>query len=262
MADIDTNAYITIFISLIALTIAILGYLDNRKNIKIVRERENEKNEIRNVLNELKKTSDTLKKLPEHCRLGLMYFAISDISKEVYENETLNLKFEFQAIQTSKFSIDANSITAESLRNLIKKIIDTQKRENYYESPTINFIDNPDVISNKWFELDEITYIFEKIEDNISKLDDFEYLIDSFDAEILKMIEKHYVKILELLADGFHKKSYTFELNRNMKPSEIEDEIGKIFNYEKITEQSMHLSTVVASRIDELRKDLSKQILT
>ena len=261
MADIDTTAYITIFISLTAVIIAILGYLDNRKNIKIVIERENEKNEIRNVLKELQKTSNTLKELPEHIHFGLLDLVIFDISREVYENKTLNLKFEFQKIEIRKFSIDTNSITAESLGSIIKKVIDRNKREKSWEYPTIRFIDNPDVISNKFFELDSFMYIFEKIEDNISKLNEFEYLIDSFDAEILKMIKKPYEKILALLADSFHKKEYTIEFNRDMKPSEIEDEMKKILNYEKIFNQSIHLSTDVASRIDELRRDLTKQIL-
>ena len=258
MANID---YITIPISLIAIVIAILGYLDNRKKIKIVMERENEKNDIRNILKELKKTSDTLKEFPEHIYFGSLDMAISDISREVYENEIRSLKFEFQDIHTNKFSIDANSITAESLRSMVKKVIDIKKKGEYCSHPTIKFIDNPNVVLDKGFELDGFMAIFEKIEDSIIKLNEFEYLISSFDAEILKMIEKPYGKIFRLLASIFHKKIYAIELNRNMKPSEIEDKMEKILNFEEIFEQSIHLSTDVASRIDELRRDLTKQIL-
>lgn len=261
MANIDVDSYITIFISLIAVIIAILGYLDNRKNIKIVRERENEKNDIRNVLKELKTTSDTLKEFPDYTYFNLLDFIIYDISREVYENETLSLKFEFQDIKTKHHSIDVNSITAKTLRSMVKKVDDFYKTGENFISLDIIFIDDPDVIMNKYFELNNFVDIFIKIEDDISKLKEFEYLIDSFDPEIIKMIEKSYEKILKLLADIYHKKSYTIELNRNMKPSEIEYEIEKMLNYEEIAEQSTYLSTDVASRIDELRRDLSKQIL-
>lgn len=261
MANIDINSYITIFISLIAVIIAILGYLDNRKNIKIVKVRENEKNDIRNILKELKETSDTLKEFPDYTYFDSLPFIIYDISREVYENETLSLKFEFQGVQSKHFSVDPNSITAKSLRNLVKKVIDINKKGEYCGYPSIKFMDNPDVISDKQFDLNEFMYIFAKIEGNISKLNEFEYLIDSFDSEILKMIEKPYEKIFELLADIFHKKVYSIEFNRNMKPSEIEEKMEKMVNYEQILDQSTYLSTDVASRIDELRRDLSKQIL-
>lgn len=258
MFDNDT---IAILISFVALLVATLGYLNNRKHIKIIGVRENERNEIRNVLKELKKASDTLKELPKYIYFGLMEMAISDISRVVYENETLNLKIEFHDIETSRRSIDAKSINAESIRNMMKKTGDI-KGIIINESPIVNFEDNPDVILNKWFELDGIAHIFARIEDNISKLNEFEYLIDSFDADILKRIENDYEKILELLVDSFHKKVYTFEFNGNMKPSEIEDKIFEMLNYKKISEISIYLSEDVALRIDELRKELIKLILT
>ncbi len=79
---------------------------------------------------------------------------------------------------------------------------------------------------------------------------------------ILKVIKETYEEILELLADGLQKKVYTLEFNRNMKPSEIENKMNEVLNYNQIYEKAEYLSVEIASRIDELRKELTKQALT
>lgn len=265
-------SFIPIFISCIAIIISILGYFDNRKNINIVLIRENERQEIKDALIELKSTSDLLKNFPSQLNFHDTYFALANISNEVYEKDKLKLTIEFQNLDISTYKFDKKdnavksitfkytpeTINATKIREAIKNSYDTT---HYKIGAFLEFNAYPNVIQNLSFDLGDIFHALSAIEENINTLNRFEYLIESFDAEILKNIDESYEQILTFLAEILQKKVYTLEFDRNIKPSQIEDKMNDILNYNKIFEKSRYLSTEIASRVDELRKELIKQSL-
>lgn len=275
---------ITLFVSFIAIIIAILGYWDNRKNINVVLNRESERKEIKEALKELKSTSDLLKKLPDYMYISDSTGIIDDILREVYENDRLKLTITIQNLEIDipehitgsnvndfKFEnikYNENTINVSALRYVIKKHLISHHESSQHEtepwfagSANLNFNVNPDVVSNNWIELVDFFSGLVRIEHRISKLNEFEYLIDSFDAEIIKTIENNYEGILEYLSAVLKKKVYTLEYDRNVKPSKIEVDFKDVFNSGKISEKINYMSTEVASRIDSLRTDLTKQVL-
>ena len=267
---------IIIILSLIAIIIAILGYMDNRKNIGIILKKENEKKDIKEALEELKLTSDSLKKLPNYIHFAHLDDITSDIFRELYENDTLKLTIEFQTLIFSvadfnknklehyTIEFNENTINTQSLRETMKKLLISYRKSEYHNigNSTFNFVTNPKIISNDFVELVDIFAGLIKIEDSIDKLNNFEFLIESFDADIIKTIDNYYEEILASLVGILQEKVYTVEFERNIKPSEIDTRINEIFNVDNISENAKYLSTDVASRIDELRKELTKQILT
>ncbi|NPE29208.1 hypothetical protein HNV12_14855 [Methanococcoides sp. SA1] len=46
-----------------------------------------------------------------------------------------------------------------------------------------------------------------------------------------------------------------------MKPSEIEEEIYEAFNYNKIRNKAEYISIEVKKRVDDLRKEITIQVL-
>ena len=102
---------IIIILSLVAIIIAILGYMDNRKNISIILKKENEKKDIKEALEELKSTSDSLKKLPNYIHFAHLDFITSDIFRELYENGTLKLTIEFQTLKFSVYDYNKNKFS-------------------------------------------------------------------------------------------------------------------------------------------------------
>lgn len=266
--------YIPIFIGCIAIIISILGYFDNRKNINIVLKRENERKEIKNALKELKSTSDLLKKLPSQLNFNY-YFFLYDISNEVYEKDKLKLTIEFQKLHFSTYKIDKKdnslkstdiiftpeTINATKLRESIKEQSLIFNNNSYSGGGFLEFNAYPNIIENLSFDLGDIFSALSAIEENINKLNSFEYLIESFDPKILKNIDESYGQIITFLADILQKKVYTLEFDRNVKPSQIEDKMNEIFNYNKIFEETKYLSTEIAARVDELRTELTKQSL-
>lgn len=268
-------SFITIFISCIAIIISILGYFDNRKNINLVLKRESERKEIKDALKELKSTSDLLKKLPSQLHLNDTHFALANISNEVYEKDKLKLTIEFQYLDIFTFRTEKNggfvssatikytpeTINATKLRESIKELSLTHNKTHYLGGGSLGFNASPNVIENLSFDMGEIFMALSEIEENINSLRTFQYLIESFDAEILKNIDESYEQIFTFLADILQKKVYTLEFDRNVKPSQIEAKMNDILNYNKIFENTRYLSTEIASRVDGLRKELTKQSL-
>lgn len=269
-------SFIPIFISCIAIIISILGYFDNRKNINLVLKRESERKEIKDALKELKSTSDLLKNLPSELNLNDTYFALANISNEVYEKDNLKLTIEFQYLNIFTFTTDKKTgnfvesatikytpetINATKLRESIKELSLTHDKTHYLGGGSLGFNASPNVIQNLSFDMGDIFHALSAIEENINSLRTFEYLIESFDAEILKNIDESYEQIFTYLADILQKKVYTLEFDRNVKPSQIEDKMNDILNYNKIFEKTRYLSTEIASRVDGLRKELTQQSL-
>jgi len=199
---------ITILISISAILIAIFGYWDNRKNISIILKKEKERDDIKEALKELKSTSDSLKNLPDYMYFSGLYDLTNDIFRELYENDTLKLTIEFQTLQffipdsdtLSKYNTieyNENTINTLSLRKLMKKLL-IQYRKNEYNigNPSLNFVTNLNIISNGFVELEEFFGGLIEIEDCLDKLNNFELLIESFDADIIKTISKYYEEIL------------------------------------------------------------------
>ena len=233
-----TDTIVTIAISSVALIISIYSYLDNRKKTKIVLKREKERKDIQTALIELKKISDAFKEIPTYIHLDPMLYEVnSEIAKEILERNNLNFKIEFQNLNIDDF---------------------TQNRKFVKKTPVnLHFNANPDIIQNHWFELHDLKNGLTCIEKNIDKLIEFEYLIEPFDAEIIKIAENNYEEILELFVKGLKKKVYTFNFNKNIKSSEIENKLDEILNYNQISKKTQYLSSEIFTRIDKLRKELT-----
>jgi hypothetical protein len=218
------------------------------------------------ALIKLKSTSDLLKNLPSNLYLSDSYFAIENISKEVYEKDKLKLTIEFQNLNISTYKIDKNGNEEKSANFLYtpETINATKLRESIKTFNGGGYLElkaSPNVIQNLSFDLGDTFRALRAIEEDINALKMFEYLIESFDAEILKIIDESYEQILTFLADILQKKVYTLEFDRNVKPSQIEDKMNDILNYNKIFEKARYLSTEIAARVDGLRKELTKQSL-
>lgn len=266
------NSNIPILFSFIAIIISILGYLTNRKNINIVMRKEREREDIKIAIKELKSTSDLLKKLPDYIQFVFLDFAISDILREIYEKDNIKLKIEFYNLEVDipecgknkhkyiKVQYNANSINVSSLREVMKKSIYSWQKCKYIGNYQLNFTVEPDVISNKFFDLTDFFTGLGKIEDNTNKLKKFEFL-ESFDPKIIKDIDATCEEILNNLISIIQTKEYKIEFNRNIKPSEIEDKMNDVLNLNRFSEKTNYLSTEVASRVDGLRKELTKHVL-
>ena len=232
------DTIIPIVISSVALIISILVYLDNRKKIKIVLERDKERKDIQNALIELKKISDFFKEFPTNIHPDpLTLDEISSIvAKEILEKDNLNLIIEF------------TNLNIDNFRNI--DFVNKLPLDLYFNA-------NPDIMLKNFFELRDYKYGFIDLEKNIEKLNEFESLIEPFDAEIIKIAKINYEEMLELLANGLKKKVYTFDFNKNMKYSEIENKLYEILNYNQISKKAQYLSSEISTRIDKLRKELT-----
>lgn len=268
------NSNIPIFFSFIAIIISILGYLVNRKNINIVMRKEHEREDIKNAIKELKSTSDLLKKLPDYIQFVNLYFVISDISREIYEKDNLKFKIEFSNLVASipeygknkqkneykRIQYNKNSINVSSLREVMKKLIYSWHKYKHLGSVYLNFNVEPDVVSDNFIDLTDFLIGLSEMEDNINKLKKFEFL-ESLEPEIFKTITENCDEILNILASILQRKEYIIEFNQNIKPSEIEDKMNDVLNFNRISEKTNYLSTKVVSRVDGLRKELTKQVL-
>lgn len=261
---------IGIIFSVIGIIILFLGYLDNRKNIKILLGRENERLNIKNVSELLKEMSELLKGFPDFICFPPLYFICSDICKEVYENGSLNLKIEFQYIVNSRMEedeieheqkLDIDFINIKSIGLIVKKF-HNWRTENRVGSSDLFFQIYPDVVNDYNIGLSDFFFGLSEIEEKLDELKKFEYLISSFDSSVIKTIEKTYQEILELFTDSLQKKVYELELNQNMKPSEIKNEITEILNYNQIYKKVQFMSTKASYSVDELGNELMKQFLT
>lgn len=263
---------IPIIFSFIAIIISILGYLINRKNINIVMRKEREREDIKIAIKELKSTSDILKKLPDYIQFENLDFAISDISREIYEKDNIKLEMEFYNLEADipecsknkqkyiKVQYNANSINVSSLREVINKSIYSWQKCKHLGGFYLNFTVEPDVIENKFFGLTDFFTCLGEIEDSTNKLRKFEFL-ESFDPEIINNIDATYEEILNILISILQTRKNKIEFNRSIKPSEIEDKMNDVLNLNRILEKTNYLSTEMASRIDGLRKELTKQVL-
>lgn len=253
---------IAIVFSFVALLISLFGYLDNRKKLTIVLEKENERKDIRKALETLKLTSDELKSLPKSVIFGQDFFMFSDILQEVYEKDRLDLIIEYKYLEIyhdgrKKYPID--SINAQLLRQVIKEF---SNQDTVYGSGVLIYSANPNVIQNEFLDLNEFITGLIRIEKNLNKMKEIESIIDPFDGKLIKTIDMTIEEILELFSDALKKKSYHLEFERNMKPTEIQNKIYVITNYTPILTKVQYLSTEVASSVDGIRSKLFELVLT
>lgn len=259
---------ITILFSLVALLVSIFGYLDHRRKLKIILEKENERKELKKAIEALKTTSNSLKKLPEYTNFGYGSLMADDILREVYENEKLDLTIELKNLEVSGEDCDrkkypVESINARLLRNAIKESVKDVSNQDYcLMSCNIDYNARPSIIQNEFYDLGDFFSGLAYLEKNLDKLKEFEPIIDSFDSEILKNIDTNIQDILELLSDALKKKVYNLEFERTMKPTEIQNKIFTITNYTLILEKAKYLGTNVAARVDGLRSKLFELVLT
>lgn len=266
------NSNIPIFISFIAIIISILGYSINRKNINIVMRKEREREDIKIAVKKLKSTSDSLKGLPDYVNFANLDFVISDILREIYEKDNLKLKIVFSNLEADvpeynknkykykKIQYNANSINVSSLREMMKILNYSWNKYKHLGSFYLNFTVEPDIIQNKFFDLTDFFSGLSEVEHNINQLKKFEFL-ESLDSDILKNIDEACDELLNVLVDILQQKEYIIEFDRNVKPSEIESKMNDVLYFNRISEKTDYLSTEVASRVDGLRKELTKQVL-
>jgi hypothetical protein len=212
----------------------------------------------------LKITSDELKKLPDdvNFELGIGDLMSSDILKEVYEKEILDLKIEYKNLEAyllSERKYPIESINADLLRSIVKQF---SKQDYCLGSCRLNYSTHPNIIQNDEFDFSDFFRGLARIEKNLNEIKEFEALIDSFDTKILKDIDKNIQDILELLSSALREKVYNLKFDRNMKPSEIEFIIYGITNYAPILEKAKYLSTDVALRVDRVRSRLFELFFT
>lgn len=255
---------ITILFSSVALLVSIFGYLDQRRKLKIILEKENERKELKKAIKALKTTSDSLKILPEYTNFGYGGLMADDILREVYENEKLDLTIELKNLEVDGKKYLVESVDAKLLRHVIneQELVKVSNREYCMVSCTLDYNARPNVIQNEFYELGDFFSGLAYLEKNLNRLKEFEHIIDSFDSEILKNIDTNIQDILELLSDALKKKVYNLEFERTMKPTEIQNKIFIITNYTPILEKAKYLGTNVAARVDGLRSKLFELVLT
>lgn len=253
---------VTILISSIALLISILGYLDNRKKLKIVFEKENERRDIKRAIESLRVVSDELKELPQYIYFGRGGFMFDEILQEVYEKEKLDLVIQYKNLKTDRFGgkeYAIESINADLLRSLVKEFSSSVYCAG---SCILDYNAYPNVITNEFLELSDFFSGLASIEKNLNKLKEHEDIIDPFDNEIIKIIDNNIQETLEILSDALKIKAYNLKFDRDMKPSDIENKIYEITNYALIRKKVEYLSKDVALKVDGLRSKLFELVLT
>lgn len=255
----DTIITITLLISFFSLAIAILGHKDNQKQIKILLKRDRERDDTRDVLKELKSTSDMLKELPDYIHI-LLDSIILDIAREVGKKGSLDLIIKFKKFDAVGTTYAIDSINTPLLRTISREYLNCWQNHKQAYGCYLNFKAQPNVISDNWFEIGDFIAGLSQIEDHLEKLDYFEYIIDSFDADILKHMKSTYEEILKLFSDILDQEVYNIKFETT-EPSEIECEINNILRYKQIYDKTYYLSNDIAYKIDTLRKELAKQVL-
>lgn len=265
----ETTTIATILISSTALIIAILGYLINRKNLKvneenlkIIMEKQNKKSDIETVLKVLEETSDALKRLPNYMYVDWFDLFLSDVIRVVHDNKQFSLQFEWKNFDNSSKVIDIESINnVDWYRNNVKNYLDSDHKIKFDSYYTLNFVAHPNINSTTWVDLEGMFTGLGKIEICIDKLKRYEGLLHLFGSE-LELVDKNCGEIFDYLYDALNKRVYKLDFNSDMKTSEIQDSVDALINLNQMREKAEYCSTEVAKRVDDLRKELFMQILT
>jgi hypothetical protein len=180
--------------------------------------------------------------------ISIRYTCLSTVSHADKELEAL--KIDIDSIKSSKdFRTKAFSYKCEDSKITISP------------SCTIQFKANPDVIIVDEFDLSEIFSGLAHIENDLNNLKGFEQLIRTFDSDFLDIVAQNCQDIFDLLYEALNKKTYNFNFNKSMKPSEITDVLYDSINYFQIVEKMEYMSEELKDRSEELGKTLGKQIL-
>lgn len=267
----------SIIISLLALLISTLGYLDNRRNLKINEENlnivlkdESNKNNLEKCWLILLETSKDLRKLGNQSFVFGIDEAASNITMHVYEMKgTFNLSIKYTYISTVNHTnsepevlkIDVDSIkSSKDFRTKVFNYKTEDSKITFSPSCSVQFTANPDIIIIDEFDLNEIFSGLAHVENDLNNLKNFEPLIRTFDSEFLEVASRNCQDIFDLLYEAIDKKSYDFNFNSSMKPSEITDILYDSINYYQIIEKMEYMSEELRDRSEELGKTLGKQI--
>ncbi|AKB74057.1 hypothetical protein MSLAZ_0796 [Methanosarcina lacustris Z-7289] len=266
----------TIIVSLTALFISILGYLDNRKNLKlneknlnIVLKGESNKKNLEQCWSILLETSKDLKELEKQSFIFGIDEAASNITMHVLEKEEIfNLSIRYTCLRiVNNENPEPNPLEIEI--NSIKNSKDFRTKAFSYKcedseivfnpSCTVQFTADPAIIIIDEYDLSEIFSGLAHIENDLNNLKNFEPLIRTFDSGFLEVVDKNCQDIFDLLYEALNKKVYNFSFNNNVKrikPSEITDMFYDSINYYEIMQKMEYMSEELKDRSEELGKTL------
>jgi len=220
-----------IIISLVALLISTLGYLDNRRNLKINQE----------SLNIVLK-GESAKKNLEKC-----WSILLEISKDLKD------------LGGQDFIKDS-----KDFRNKVFSYKCEDSKITLNPSCTAIFTANPDIIMINEFDLSEIFSGLARIENDLNNLKGFEPLIRTFDSDFIELIDRSCQGVFNSLYKALDQKVYNFSFDnssKRIKPSEITDTLYDSINYYDIMLIMEQMSEELKDRSEELSKTLGKQIL-
>lgn len=267
-SEVSTFSILTLLLSIFAIIISILGYLDNKKNLKIneqnlglVMEKQKQKVEFEFLLKALKETSDKLKSTPRYIYFAFLDEFILSITRDVYENNKLILSFNFTYLDYKK-KIAINTIKNEDdIVQLIKQHSTALKNENILYGVTLHFQTNLKTNMSEWFDISDIFCGFSNLEEIIEDLKHFDFLLESFDPGLIDAINQNYHDLRSLFYEGLNATIDNYEFNRDMKPSDIENYIHEALNYKQMLDKAEYMSTDLRKRVDNLKKEIAIHVL-
>lgn len=276
----SSNTY-PLIISLIALLISTLGYLDNRRNLKINEENlnivlkgESTKKNLEKCLSILLETSKDLKDLENQAFIFGIDEAASNITMHVLEKEEVfNLSIRYthlNAVIHKSSKPETVDIAIDSIKNSKDFRIKAfsykceDSKITFKPSCTAQFIATPDIIIMNELDLGDIFFGLARIENDLNNLKNFEQLIRTFDSDFLEIVAKNCQEIFDLLYESLSKKVYNFSFDnsvKRIKPSEITDVLYESINYFEIMSVMEYGSKELKDRSEELSRTIGKQIL-
>lgn len=278
MAESGLYVMFPIIISALALIVSVLSYLTSNKSLKISEEehkisekeheltieKEHQKASLTALLEALNFTSKTLKELP-----NLSYFdstldrLMSDIMQVVYENKKLDLLIKLKYLYVNEQKIALELISNEKfLRNEIRVIVNNKKQVGRIGFPRVYYETTPKLPNSNFFGLTSFFSTLVNLEQNLDDLKRFELFINSFDSGFLDTINNQYDEILQSFYKTLNERTFRFEFNSDMKPSEIEQNLYESLNLTEMKDKSEFMATVIKSRVDEISKELTMRVLT
>lgn len=277
MDNSGTSNILPIIVSLIALVVSILGYLDNRRNLKIneknldiVLKSESNKKNIEKCWSIILETTKDLRNAENFSFIFGLDEAASNVTMNVYEmDQPLNLIIQITRLNTVKyltpepepFEIELNSIKdSKDFRTKVFHYKCEDSKISYNPKCSVQFKADPDIIIFTEFDISEVLSGLAYIENDLNNLKGFEQLIRTFDSDFLEVVAKSCQEILDLIYDIVNKKTYDFKFDKSMKPSEITDTFYDSFNFYEIMQKMEYMSEELKDRSEELGKTLGKQI--
>lgn len=88
-----------------------------------------------------------------------------------------------------------------------------------------------------------------------------QYYIDLYDSDFFYLLKDNYESIFELFYEATRKQNHDIELTKFMTQQEINNELYRTVNYDKIIEKTKFMTSDLRERANKLKKEIALHYL-